>query len=98
MKIGVWIVTIDLMRMEDLVDNNNPVNIIVNRLGNRVNFVNNNNMKIDKRALGTSLLLTGSVLLGALVGVLLVKYANPAITMTLLIGVMIGFFYFVFKD
>ncbi len=95
MKIGVWIVTIDLMRMEDLVDNNNPVN---NKLGNMVKFVNGNNMKIDKRALGTSLLLTGSVLLGALVGTLLVKYANPAITMTLLIGVMIGFFYFVFKD
>jgi F0F1-type ATP synthase assembly protein I len=95
MKIGVWIVTIDLMRMEDLVDNNNPVN---NKLGNMVKFVNGNNMKIDKRALGTSLLLTGSVLLGALVGTLLVKYANPAITMTLLIGVMIVFFYFVFKD
>jgi hypothetical protein len=81
--------------MEDLVDNNNPVN---NKLGNMVKFVNGNNMKIDKRALGTSLLLTGSVLLGALVGTLLVKYANPAITMTLLIGVMIVFFYFVFKD
>ena len=54
--------------------------------------------KLDLKALGTSLLLTGSILLGALVGTLLVKYANPAITMTLLIGVMIVFFYFVFKD
>ena len=70
----------------------------MDRLGNMVNFVNYSNMKIDKRALGTSLLLTGSVLLGALVGALVVKYANPAITTTFMIGLMVVFFYFVFKD
>lgn len=80
--------------MGDTMDNN-PVN---NKLGNMVKFVNDNNMKIDKRALGTSLLLTGSVLLGALVGSLLVKYANPAITTTFMILVLVVFFYFVFKD
>jgi uncharacterized membrane protein YfcA len=54
--------------------------------------------KLDLKALGTSLLLTGSILLGALVGTLLVKYANPAITTTFMILVLVVFFYFVFKD
>ena len=54
--------------------------------------------KIDFKALGRALALTGSVLVGALIGTLLVKYASPVVTMTLLVLLLVVFFYFVFKD
>ena len=54
--------------------------------------------KLDVKALGKALLLTGSVLLGALIGTLLVKYASPVVATTFMIGLLVVFFYFVFKD
>ena len=54
--------------------------------------------KVDFRALGMALALTGSVLLGAVLSTLLVKYVNPVVTAILLIVVLVVFFYFVFKD
>jgi hypothetical protein len=60
----------------------------------------NNNMSklIDVKALGKALMLTGSVLLGAILAVLLVKYASSTVISVLMVLLMVGFFYFIFKD
>jgi len=60
--------------------------------------MSNSMKKIDFKALGMALALTGSILVGALIGTLLVKYASPAITTTLLVLLLVAFFYFLFKD
>lgn len=54
--------------------------------------------KLDKRALATALIMTGSVLLGSLIGTLLVKYASPMFTMAFMVTLLVVFFYFIFKD
>ena len=55
-------------------------------------------MKIDKRALGISLLLTGGTLFVTTLVALLVQYANPTFLFALVIVALVVFFYFLFKD
>lgn len=55
-------------------------------------------MKIDKRALGVSLLLTGGTLFVTTLMAFLVQYANPMFLFALVIVALVVFFYFVFKD
>ena len=58
----------------------------------------NSNMKIDKRALGVSLLLTGGTLFVTTLVAFLVQYANPMFLFALVIVALVVFFYFLFKD
>lgn len=55
-------------------------------------------MKMDLKALSKSMMLTGSLLLGLVVGSLLVKYANPVVAMIFLLLILIVFFYVILKD
>lgn len=53
---------------------------------------------LDLKALGKSMMLTGCILSGATLGMILVKYANPIVTTIFLIVAMIAFFYWIIKD
>lgn len=53
---------------------------------------------LDLKALGKSIMLTGCILSGATLGMILVKYANPIVTTIFLIVAMIVFFYWIIKD